>query len=278
MKNIIRIGNGQGFWGDSIDAPVNLVKDGPLDYLTLDYLAEVTLSIMQRQKLKNPNAGYARDFIDLVGRILPEIQNDGLKVITNAGGVNPNSCRDELLKLSKSTGNPIKIGVIQGDDIFPTLANLRKQGVAFENMDTGDSFDSIVNKVYSVNVYINSSTIAEALDKGAQIVLAGRVSDPGLALGPCIYEFGWNIENYNKILKSIDEYKGIICGDDYEFSYEELLIKFEKAELNKILVDNKTTDCLIYKDFIFHPGITLAMSETKLKIKKFESGFFTGIK
>ena len=199
MKNIIRIGNGQGFWGDSIDAPVKLAKDGPLDYLTLDYLAEVTLSIMQRQKLKNPNAGYARDFIDLVGRILPEIQNDGLKVITNAGGVNPNSCRDELLKLSKSTGSPIKIGVIQGDDIFPTLADLRKQGVAFDNMDTGYSFDSIIDKVYSANVYINSSTIAEALDKGAQIVLAGRVSDPGLALGPCIYEFGWKADNYNLI-------------------------------------------------------------------------------
>ena len=197
MKNIIRIGNGQGFWGDSIDAPVNLVKDGPLDYLTLDYLAEVTLSIMQRQKLKNPNAGYARDFIDLVGRILPEIQNDGLKVITNAGGVNPNSCRDELLKLSKSTGNPIKIGVIQGDDIFPTLADLRKKGVTFENMDTGNSFDSIVDKIYSANVYINSSTIAEALEKGAQIVLAGRVSDPGLALGPCIYEYGWKADNYD---------------------------------------------------------------------------------
>ena len=199
MTNIIRIGNGQGFWGDSIDAPVRLAKDGPLDYLTLDYLAEVTLSIMQRQKLKNPNAGYARDFIDLVGRILPEIQNDGLKVITNAGGVNPNSCRDELLKLSKSTGSPIKIGVIQGDDIFPTLADLRKQGVAFDNMDTGYSFDSIIDKVYSANVYINSSTIAEALDKGAQIVLAGRVSDPGLALGPCIYEFGWKADNYNLI-------------------------------------------------------------------------------
>jgi hypothetical protein len=197
MSNIIRIGNGQGFWGDSIDAPVRLAKDGPLDYLTLDYLAEVTLSIMQRQKLKNPNAGYARDFIDLVGRILPELQNDGLKVITNAGGVNPNSCRDELLKLSKSTGNPIKIGVIQGDDIFPTLSDLRKIGVTFENMDTGNSFDSILDKIYSANVYINSSTIAEALEKGAQIVLAGRVSDPGLALGPCIYEFDWKEKDYD---------------------------------------------------------------------------------
>ena len=197
MSNIIRIGNGQGFWGDSIDAPVRLAKDGPLDYLTLDYLAEVTLSIMQRQKLKNPNTGYARDFLDLVERILPEISDKGVKVITNAGGVNPQSCRSELIQLAKNSGKEIKIGVIQGDDIFPTLAELRKKGVSFENMDTGADFDSIMDKVYSANVYINSSTISEALDKGAQIVLAGRVSDPGLALGPCIYEFGWKDQDYD---------------------------------------------------------------------------------
>ena len=197
MSNIIRIGNGQGFWGDSIDAPVRLAKDGPLDYLTLDYLAEVTLSIMQRQKLKNPNTGYARDFLDLVERILPEISDKGVKVITNAGGVNPQSCRSELIQLAKNSGKEIKIGVIQGDDIFPTLAELRKKGVSFENMDTGADFDSIMDKVYSANVYINSSTISEALDKGAQIVLAGRVSDPGLLLGPCIYEFGWKDQDYD---------------------------------------------------------------------------------
>ena len=197
MSNIIRIGNGQGFWGDSIDAPVRLAKDGPLDYLTLDYLAEVTLSIMQRQKLKNPNTGYARDFLDLVERILPEISDKGVKVITNAGGVNPQSCRSELIQLAKSSGKEIKIGVIQGDDIFPTLAELRKKGVSFENMDTGADFDSIMDKVYSANVYINSSTISDALDKGSQIVLAGRVSDPGLALGPCIYEFGWKDQDYD---------------------------------------------------------------------------------
>jgi len=197
MSNIIRIGNGQGFWGDSIDAPVRLAKDGPLDYLTLDYLAEVTLSIMQRQKLKNPNTGYARDFLDLVERILPEISDKGVKVITNAGGVNPQSCRSELIQLAKSSGKEIKIGVIQGDDIFPTLAELRKEGVSFENMDTGADFDTIMDKVYSANVYINSSTISDALDKGSQIVLAGRVSDPGLALGPCIYEFGWKDQDYD---------------------------------------------------------------------------------
>jgi len=197
MSKIIRIGNGQGFWGDSIDAPVRLAKDGPLDYLTLDYLAEVTLSIMQRQKLKNPNTGYARDFLNLVERILPEITNKGVKVITNAGGVNPQSCRTELINLAKSAGKGIKIGVVQGDDIFPMLAKLRKKGVSFENMDTGDDFEFIKDRVYSANVYINSYSISEALGKGAQIVLAGRVSDPGLALGPCIHEFGWKDEDYN---------------------------------------------------------------------------------
>ena len=101
MNNLIRIGNGQGFWGDSIDAPVHLVQDGPLDYLTLDYLAEVTLSIMQRQKLKRPDAGYARDFVKLIQRILPEIRKKNIKVITNAGGVNPNACRDALINLAK---------------------------------------------------------------------------------------------------------------------------------------------------------------------------------
>ena len=124
MKTV-KIANGQGFWGDSVDAPIRLAKDGPLDYLTLDYLAEVTMSIMQRQKLKNPNVGYARDFPDLVKRILPEIQYKGLKVITNAGGVNPQSCRNEILEMAKPSGKEIKIGVIQGDDIFPKLQELR---------------------------------------------------------------------------------------------------------------------------------------------------------
>ena len=197
MKKIIKIGNGQGFWGDSIDAPVHLAKGGPLDYLTLDYLAEVTLSIMQRQKLKNPQAGYARDFLDLVKRILPEITEKGIKVITNAGGVNPQSCRGKLIELAAASGKNIKIGVIQGDDIFPDLKTLIDKGVSFSNMDTGNSIDTIIDHVYSANVYIDSFTIAQALEQGAQIVLAGRVSDPGLALGPCIYEFGWEKSDFN---------------------------------------------------------------------------------
>ncbi|MBT5955140.1 MAG: DUF1446 domain-containing protein, partial [Candidatus Marinimicrobia bacterium] len=191
MSNVIRIANGQGFWGDSIDAPVNLINDGPIDYLTLDYLAEVTLSIMQRQKLKHPEAGYARDFVDLIDRVLPDLVSKNVKVISNAGGVNPEACRDALLKIAKAKGINIKIGIIKGDNIYDELDNFTANGVDFKNLESGEDFDSIKDEVYSANVYIDSFCIARALDEGAQIVLAGRVSDPGLALGPAIHEFGW---------------------------------------------------------------------------------------
>ncbi len=196
MKNI-RIANGQGFWGDSVDAPVKLVQDGPIDYLTLDYLAEVTMSIMQRQKLKDPNAGYARDFVELIERILPELLDKNIKVIANAGGVNPHACRKALLHVASEHNREIKIGVIEGDDIYHNLDDLINKGADLSNMDTGESIHAILDKVYSANVYINSFTVSEALEQGAQIVLAGRVTDPGLALGPMIYEFGWNHSNYN---------------------------------------------------------------------------------
>ena len=123
MSKVIRIANGQGFWGDSIDAPVNLIKNGPIDYLTLDYLAEVTLSIMQRQKLKRPDAGYARDFVDLIDRVLPDLVSKDIKVISNAGGVNPEACRDALLEVAKAKGIDIKIGIIIGDNIYDELNN-----------------------------------------------------------------------------------------------------------------------------------------------------------
>ena len=152
MKSMIRVGNGQGFWGDSIDAPVNLANGGHLDYLTLDYLAEVTLSIMQRQKLKNPDAGYAGDFVDLIKRILPQIQNNGLKVITNAGGVNPEACRKRLLNLSEGSGNNIRIGVIKGDNIYSDIKELRNKGVSFNNTDSGKSFNEIAER-YILQMY-----------------------------------------------------------------------------------------------------------------------------
>ena len=199
MKKIIKIANGQGFWGDSVDAPYNLVKYGKIDYLTLDYLAEVTLSIMQRQKLKNPEKGYATDFVELFERIAVDIANKNIKVITNAGGVNPEICREKLLKIAKKLNLNIKIAIIKGDDILDDIDSLISAGVDFSNMDDNSDFSSIKNKVYSANAYIDSFSIAEALSTDANIVLAGRVSDPGLVLGPAIYEFNWEKTDYDKL-------------------------------------------------------------------------------
>ncbi len=196
MNKTIKIGNGQGFWGDSIDAPIKLAQHGEINYLTLDYLAEVTMSIMQKQKLKNPLKGYAQDFIELIKKILPQIKKYNLKIITNAGGANPIACREELIKI---LGGDIKIAVIEGDDIFNDLDFLHSNGASFENMESGEKFVNIKKHVTSANAYINSFSIAEALKADAQIVLAGRVSDPGLALGPCIYEFDWKENEYDKL-------------------------------------------------------------------------------
>ena len=131
MKDSIYIANGQGFWGDCINAPEKQIKYGDFDYLTLDYLAEVTLSIMQRQKLKTPNAGFAIDFIDFIKRIIPELNNNKLKIITNAGGVNPDSCRKQLLKI---LDNNIKIGVIKGDDIFNKIVKKKNKQKPWETI------------------------------------------------------------------------------------------------------------------------------------------------
>ena len=193
----IRIANGQGFWGDSPQAPIDLVNSGNIDYLTMDYLAEVTLSIMQKQKNKNPKAGYAKDFIEFLKKSLFDIKEKKIKVITNAGGVNPIECRREILKIAKELNVDIKVAAITGDDIFNQISSLVSSGVELKNLDSREPIDMILNNICSANVYIDSFNISEALQLGADIVLAGRVSDPGLVLGPCLYEFNWSKNDYD---------------------------------------------------------------------------------
>src|SRR6201986_3638377 len=133
---MIRIANGQGFWGDSIEAPVEQVRRGPLDYLTLDYLAEVTMSILQKQRSRDPKAGYARDFVDMIARVLPELVEHKIKVIANAGGVNPAACRDAVLEIAKKQGVSIKVATVTGDDIMDRLDAFLARGVELKNMET----------------------------------------------------------------------------------------------------------------------------------------------
>jgi len=188
----LRIANGQGFWGDSVDAPLRLVEEGPLDYLTLDYLAEVTMSILQKQRRRDPRAGYAGDFVDLIRRILPTLRKKGIRVVANAGGVNADGCRAALVEVAREQGAAgLRIGTVTGDDILDRLDELVAAGVPFANLDDGRPFSQIRSEVLSANVYISSFPGAAALKQGAHIVVTGRSTDPGLVVAPLIAEYGW---------------------------------------------------------------------------------------
>jgi len=208
----INIANGQGFWGDSIEAPKELIRNADIDYLTLDYLAEITLSIMQKQKTKNSNRGYALDFVNLISETAKDLKNRQIKVISNAGGVNPSKCSSEIKNILDDMNIDLKVGYIEGDDIVNDLDSLISKGAKLSNMDTGENISLIRDRICSANVYIDSYEIKELLDLGSDIVLAGRVTDPGLTLGPLLHEFKWDKNEYNKLASGTLAGHIIECG------------------------------------------------------------------
>ncbi|MBI1382085.1 MAG: acyclic terpene utilization AtuA family protein [Planctomycetaceae bacterium] len=212
-RETVLIANGQGFWGDSILGPVRLVREGPLDYLTLDYLAEVTLSIMQKQRGRDPKKGYATDFVALIDRIAPELVQKGIRVVANAGGVNPRACMAAVLEvLAKHGAKGVKVAIVEGDDIYEQLDGLLGSGENLANMDTKRPLSDVRSKVTSANVYLGAFPIAEALDQGAQIVITGRGTDPGLVLGPLIHEFGWGKEDWDLLAAGTIAGHIVECG------------------------------------------------------------------
>jgi hypothetical protein len=212
-SKIIRLGNGQGFWGDNVDAPVELLRGGPIDYIGMDYLAEVTLSIMMRQKLKNPELGYATDFIDFVRRVLPELSERGVKVLSNAGGLNPRACREKIFEVARELGvHGIRVGVVEGDDVLPRLPELVAAGHELENMDSGEAIAPLLDKFTSANAYLGARPVVEALGQGADIVLCGRVTDTALALAPAIHEFGWAEDDWNHLAAGTIAGHNLECG------------------------------------------------------------------
>ena len=212
-RSPILIANGQGFWGDSILGPVRLVREGPLHYLTLDYLAEVTMSIMQKLKSRNPEAGYATDFIEMLTRILPTCKEKGIKIIASAGGVNSAACMRATGEVIKKLGlSGIKVATVTGDDILTRLADLQQQGERFKNLDDGRPLAEVAGKITSANAYLGAFPVAEALDRGADIVICGRVTDPSLVLGPMIHEFGWKPEELDKLAAGTIAGHIVECG------------------------------------------------------------------
>ena len=214
MKEKIRIAAGQGFWGDLPDAPVRQVEGGPIDYLMLDYLAEVTMSIMQKQKARDPNAGYARDFIPLMKRILPACVERNIKVTANAGGVNVRGCADALIETARALGlaGKVRIGIVTGDDIMSRIDELLDRGIELRNMDTGEPLSTVRDAIQSANVYLGAAPLVEALRQGAQIVITGRATDTGLTLAPLIHEFGWASDDWNHLAAGTIAGHIIECG------------------------------------------------------------------
>jgi hypothetical protein len=211
---VVRVAAGQGFWGDWLEAPVRQVRGGPIDYLMMDYLAEVTMSIMQKQKSRDPAAGYARDFVPLMERILPDLVSRRIRVTSNAGGVNPRGCAEAVLQAARRLGlqGKVRVGLVSGDDILDRLDELLARGHSLNDMETGRPLSQVRDKVLSANAYLGMAPIVEALRRGADIVVTGRVTDTGLTLGPIFHEFGWSPDDWDKVAAGTVAGHIIECG------------------------------------------------------------------
>jgi hypothetical protein len=214
VKKVVRVAAGQGFWGDDLDAPRRQADGGQIDYLMLDYLAEVTMSILQKQKERDPAMGYARDFVGAIESVLPAITDRGVRVIANAGGVNPPACAAAVMEMAGSRGSAgkLKIGVVTGDDLLPRIDDLLAAGHALANMDTGEPLSKVRGEVIAANAYIGSEPIVEALADGANVVITGRSTDTALTMAPLRHEFGWAADDWDRLAAGIVAGHIIECG------------------------------------------------------------------
>ncbi|MFO0876451.1 MAG: acyclic terpene utilization AtuA family protein [Gemmataceae bacterium] len=214
MSRRVRIGNASGFWGDNLDAPILLAQHGQLDYLTLEYLAELTMSILALQRQRDPTTGFARDFLDTLRRLTPQLRDQpNFRIITNAGGMNPAACAAQARTLLDEAGlADRRIGIVTGDDLLPRLDELLATGHALAHLDSGQPLETIRSRVVSANAYLGCAPIVEALSQGASVVITGRVADASLTAGPAVFEHGWHLDDWDRLAAATVAGHLIECG------------------------------------------------------------------
>lgn len=210
----VRVAAGQGFWGDWLEAPYRQVTGGPIDYLMMDYLAEVTMSILQKQRSRDASLGYATDFIPMLERLLPILAERGIKVVANAGGVNPRACAEAVAEVARrqKLGRSLRLGVVTGDDLLGRLDGLLARGHELRNLDTGRPLTDVRDRVLAANAYLGAGPVVDALGRGADVVITGRVTDTGLTLGPLVHAFGWGSEAWDLLAAGTVAGHAIECG------------------------------------------------------------------
>ncbi len=210
----LRIANAGGFWGDDPDALRRQVEGGPIDYLVMDYLAEVAMAILQKQRRRDPLGGYARDFVDQLTEVLPAVVDRGIRVISNAGGINPLACRDALMAAADSMGlgDRLKVGVVLGDDILEELDRLTEEGERFLHMESGRPLSEVRERVLSANVYLGAEPVVRALEMGVDVVITGRTTDTASTLAPMVHEFGWSWDDWDRLSSGVVAGHLLECG------------------------------------------------------------------
>jgi hypothetical protein len=205
---MIRVANGQGFWGDWLEAPARLLEQGPIDYLTLDYLAEVTMAVLEKQRQRNPELGYAADFPPLMERLASKLKQRRIRVVTNAGGLNPGACAREVLRRAPG----LKVAIVEGDAVTARIDEFLAKGYRLNHIDTGEPLDNVRGRILSANAYLGAFPLAQALTAGVDVVISGRCADSALVLAPSIHAFGWSAGDWDLLAAGATAGHIIECG------------------------------------------------------------------
>lgn len=250
MNGAVRIANCSGFYGDRLSAAREMVEGGPIDVLTGDWLAELTMLILAKNLFRDPAAGYARTFVTQMEHVMGECLDRGIKVVSNAGGLSPRGCADAVAAVAEKLGLDPVIAYVEGDDLVPRLEELRNAGVAFTNMDTGEPLGD--RQVMTANAYIGGWGIADALSRGADIVITGRVTDAALTVGPAAWRHGWARDDWDRLAGAVVAGHVIECGTqatggNYSFFSEVPGLEHPGFPIAEVLADGSS---VITK----HPG------------------------